>query len=655
MKKMILISLCLPVLICAKEIKSLNDIVVTAQKTEESTFDVPIALSVFDEISIEDKNLKDLEDLTYFVPNLNVINLGFGPYQPVLRGVDAYRQGISKSVGLYIDGAIRYGGIGYESILEDIERIEVLRGPQGTLYGGNSEAGVINVITKKPTNLTEGKISLDIGEDNKRKAYFSAKTPIIEDKLFIGLSGNYYEKDGYIKHRTTNKPVDNRKNFFTRLHVRTTPLDRLEINLISSLYKSDDGGLTRNSINAKNARVYEGDLEEKIDNTYYSYTLNANYQFDNFNLSSTSVYSQDRMKTISDNDYSAKKIFHSYSDTPTKTLTQELKVDGNYQHLKWLAGIFLGKVQKNFSWTSESIIPSRTGDNRQDVQEKHFGIFTHLNYALTDKLNLIGGIRFDKDRSSMKDYTRNFYGKDNFTNISPKFAVEYKINPNLMTYATIAKGYRMGGFFPYAPVNKNSYDSESLINYELGFKSGSPKNTLQLNADIFYIDLKDKQAQNYINERQSYVSNASSAKIFGFELDTSYLLNRNISLFATLGITQAKFKNYSDFKGDYNNNYIPFAPKYNYSLGAKYRGLGGFYASANLRGYGKMYLDNGNKFSKKAYELVDTKIGYEWDNFDLYFYTNNIFDTNYDTIGYSERFVLVNPQREVGIKIAYRF
>lgn len=655
MKKTILISLCVSAIVFAKEAKPLSDVVVTAQKMEENILDIPIALSIFDEISIEDKNLKDLEDLTYFVPNLSVINLGFGPYQPVMRGVDAYRQGMSKSVGLYIDGAIRYGGIGYETILEDVERVEILRGPQGTLYGGNSEAGVINVITKKPTNLTEGKISLDFGENNKRKTYLSLKTPIIEDKLFIGLSGNYYEKDGYIKHHLTNKTVDDRKNYSTKLHLRTTPTDRLELSFIASLYKSDDGGLPRNTIKAKNPRIFEGDLEEKMDNSYYSYILNAKYQFDNFNLSSVSVYAKDRMKTISDNDYSPKKIFHSYSDTPTETMTQELKFDGNYKNIKWLTGLFLGKAQKDFTWTNESIIPNRSGKNRQDVLEKHFGIFAHLNYGLTDRLSLTGGIRFDKDTGSMKDYTRNFYGEKTFTNISPKIAIEYKINPNFMTYATIAKGYRMGGFFPYAPANKNSYDSESLINYELGLKSNSFNNTLQLNADIFYIDMKDKQSQNYINKQQSYISNASSAEIFGLELDAHYLLNRNISLFMALGITQAKFGEHQDFKGNYTNNYIPFAPKYNYSLGGKFRGFGGFYASANLRGYGKMYLDDSNTFSKKAYSLVDTKIGYEWENFDIYLYANNLFDTNHDTFGYSGRFTLVNPTREIGLKFAYRF
>lgn len=654
MKKFTLLTICVCAVL-AKDNVSLKDIVVTAQKTEENIFEVPISISYFDNTSIYDKNIKDLEHLSYFVPNFNVINLGFGPYQPVIRGVDSYRQALSKSVGLYIDGALRFGGVGYENILDDVERVEVLRGPQGTLYGGGSEAGVINVITKKPDNITQGKIGLEIGENNKQRLNLSFSKPLIEDSVFLGISGNYYKKDGYMKDAISGKSTDDRKNYYAKAYLRATPTERLELSLISSVYKTDDGGMSRNSLQAKDIRVYYADLEEKMENSYYSFVFNAKYDFNDIKFSSTSVYVKDKMKNAIDNDLSSKKILHSYTNAPTRTISEEFKVDGKYKNLQYLAGLFIAKAKKDFIWRDDSIMPARSGKNRQDITEKNLGFFTHLNYAFNAKLNLIGGIRFDKDVGLIKDFKRKFSGKENFNNISPKVAIEYKIKPNFMTYATIAKGYRMGGFFPYAPENLNKYKSESLINYELGFKSYTLDNSLWLNADIFYMDFKDKQTQAFINKTQSYIANAPKAKIYGLEIDSNYNFNNNLSFFATFGLVKAKFGKFKDYRGDFSNNKIPFAPAYNYSLGAKFRGFAGFYASSNLRGYGKMYLDESNKFEQKAYALVDAKIGYEWENFDIYLYANNLFDKNYDLKGYAGRYILLNPQREVGLKIAYRF
>lgn len=648
----------------SKETLELGAMTVTAQKTEEKTLDVPIALSIFSESSMEDKNLTDLEDLSYLVPNLYVINMGdFGPYQPSLRGLAAEKGALGTSVGLYIDGAVTHTGLGFSTQLDDIERVEVLRGPQGTLYGSGAEVGAINVITKKPGNETEGKISLEYGEDNKQQFGVTFRTPIVKDKFYIGVTGRYYSKDGFIKSGKDGSIVDDRQNYFGKIYLRATPSERLELSLISSLYQSDDGGLRRNRVSADDPRVFGGDADEEIKNRFESHSFKIAYKFDTFNVSSTTVYSKNELHSFLDVDYSLSKLYHYDITTPIESTSEELKIDGVSGSLKWLLGLFTGKAEKTGGWTAESDIVAYQHVRKQDFSEENQAVFGHLNYVFSDKVSLLGGIRFEESKAGLNDKyiaasgaTTEYSDSTTFSDVSPKLAVEYKPDETLMTYLTIAKGYRMGGYFARAANGyPKDYDSETLWNYELGMKSSLLNNRLFINADVFYMDVTNMQTVNYVALNQAYMANAAKSGIYGFELDANYEMTGNINLFGVLGFTEAKFNEYEDFLGDYQGNSLPFAPKYNYALGGKFRGDTGMYASVKARGYGKMYLDNANEYEKDPYMLVDVKIGYEFNKLDTYLYANNLFDENYDLVGSSGVYTLLNPPREVGVKVAYRF
>lgn len=636
---------------------------VTAQKTEENETEVPISMNIFDDISIDNEGLSDLEDLSYQVANFYLLNVSdFGPYKPTVRGLSSYAAGLGTSVGLYIDGVMTYNGLGFNTQLDDIERVEVLRGPQGTLYGSGSEAGVINVITKKPGNNTEGKISLEYGEENKIQTGVNIRGPIVKDKFFIGITARYYEKEGFIESGLDGSIVDDRKNYFGKIYLRATPSDRLELDLISSLYETDDGGLRRNSISAEDPRVYMGNGAEEIENRYQSHSLNINYAFDAVNLSSATVYSDNEMHSYVDADYSSATIAHYDSTTPIESMSEELKLDGVHGKLKWLIGLFANKAEKTGGWVSDSILPASQQVRSQEITEENLGVFAHLDYSLNDKVSLLGGLRYDRGKSELYDClaagtgTTEFSGSETFDNISPKIAVRYKPVDSLMTYATISKGYRMGGFYAFAATGyPKDYDSETLWNYEVGIKSSFLDNKMSLNADVFYMDVSDLQTVTYIGQYLAYMSNAAESTIYGAELEVDYRVTKNVHLFGAFGYNEAKFDRYEDAKGDYDGNYNPYAPKYNYSLGGNFRGFGGVFASIILKGYGEMYLDNANTYEKDAYALVDAKIGYEHNCFDFYLYADNLFDENYDMIGYGGAFTLMNPGREIGAKLQYRF
>ncbi len=643
----------------AGQVHQLSNVIVTAQKTEETAQDVPIALSVFDDVNLEDKEIVDLKDLIPFVPSLYLLNPGDeGAYAPSMRGLIAPPETMSSSVGLYIDGVPITNAYGFEAILDDVQRVEVLRGPQGTLYGKNSEAGVINIVTKEPSNTPEGKISLAYGEDNKQEAFTAIRIPIIKDTFFVGITGRYYRKNGNMDNTFLDERLNDRKNYFGKIHLKATPTDRLELALTASKLKRDEGAASLSSMMLPDPRKYPANTRSENNVDDETYTFNVRYDFDSFSFSSTSSYNKWTIDTFSDADFSAKPLSDLGRDGKHNTLSEELKFNGEYNNLKWLFGFFASKNEKEVGFDY-----SQTGmKTYNEIESRNLGLFTHLDYAVTDKLNIIGGIRYDRDESEVDDrtfiFSQTFIYEDekNSTDISPKIALEYKWDKRFMTYASIAKGYKSGGFYPYAPQGyPRTYESENLWNYELGLKTALLSNKLVLNADIYYMDITDMQVFTSIDAMRNYISNAASATSYGFEFDANYAIIKNVSIFASFGWNETRFDEFKDVFGDYKDNDNPFAPEYTYSLGGKFRGLSGFYASANLTGYGSMYMDKANTFKNDPYTLVNAKLGYEWDNVDFYLYADNLFDKNYDMMGYYGYYVLINPDREIGLKLVYRF
>lgn len=221
---------------------TLETVTVTAQKQKENIQEVPISMTVFDEISIEDRKIESVKDLAGYTSNLYLEDKAGGYYTPSIRGVtNPIGSAFAQPVSVIVDGILVSGSYGFDETLLDIERIEVLKGPQGTLYGKEAEAGVINVITKKPDNEIRGKIGAEFGSDNKRQYTLNISRPIVEDKFYVGVSAKHYEKDGFIENTLLGGYTNDKENNYGRVHLRYTPCDNLDISLISSRLEYDNG------------------------------------------------------------------------------------------------------------------------------------------------------------------------------------------------------------------------------------------------------------------------------------------------------------------------------------------------------------------------------------------------------------------------------
>lgn len=637
--------------------KTLKPIIVTAQKSEENSQKVPISLSVFDEFSLEDRQINTLDDLDKYVPNLLLFQTGQQGLTPVsMRGISSNVLTFSTPVTLYIDGVPTMNSFGYFDTLYDIERLEVLKGPQGTLYGKNAEAGVINIITKKPDNNLKAKIFTSIGSKNKVEIGSIFSTPIIKDSLFLGLYLNHSQKDGFIKHSLTNKYVNDKKHNFGKINLRFTPTQTLEISLIASTLRFDNGA---HNWSRSQKREVSSNQKSYSKPTTNSYSLSIKYDINNFSkFSSISTYRYHKDRALADADMTSKTIFHINKTNIYNAYTQELKYEYELDRLKFLSGLYLDKTKdKLFTKLITLKDPNALNAKKQRLNGDSIGVFANITYGITQSLSTNFGLRYDKENKNLKVEKTKIHLKNSWENFSPKFGFSYQINSDSMLYTSVAKGYRSGGFNPFAAKFYKTYDDESLISYEIGTKNNFLNDRLKFNLSLYYMHIKNAQIEQMQQSGLVYLTNAATAFSKGFESEINAILTDDLSFYGTFGLNQSKFRKFSENANNYKNNYLPNAPKYNYSAGFTYRHEAGFYSSLGLSGYGKMYFDKANKFSQKPYELVNAKVGYESDSFDIYFYANNLFDKNHDAINayFNGTTSILNETREVGIKFSYRF
>lgn len=636
---------------------NLGDLVVTAQKQSEQAQDVPISLTLFDSFDLEDREIDSIRDISTYTPSLMLFDIGFSTSSPPsIRGLFADALTLESTMGIYVDGIPVTMGVGINDPLLDVERVEVLKGPQGTLYGKNTEAGVLNVITKPLTNETVKKVSLQGGSDNLIEASASIGGALIKDKLYLGFSARHYEKDGYVKNTITGKTVDDRKNDYGKVNLRFTPTDALDIQLVKSILKYDDDAGSLGSTMMPDRQVSSGlDGKNTSQNDLTSMKIHYDISPD-FSIDSVTTHRIFDDEKVQDYDFTPNEILHVFADSQYTKTSQEVRFNAATGKVNWLIGLYGDTFDNDMNEKYTGMMPRTI---LQTIDGNSLGIFTHANYAATSKLNLIAGVRYDDEKKSLKDDILSLDLENDYSEVSPKVAVNYKITSNVMGYATVAKGYRAGGFNPYSvPGYPKTYDEETLISYDLGVKSQLFNKALTLNANIYYMDISDMQVTantSQDNSALTYTSNAAEATSKGAEVEFRAMLFKYICLFGGVGINDTTYDTFKDAVGDYSGNDSKFAPKYSYNCGIAYRDPRGIFAQIDTTGYGKMYLDKANEKPRDAFQLVNAKIGYEGSFYDVYLYGRNIFDEEYDSLGFADLYDTYSPPAEYGARVNLRF
>jgi len=660
-KKMLLLSACCVLLCAAPGLAEdtgtlLEPVTVTAQKREEDVQKVPMSASVISETAIEDASIQSTHDIQNHVPNLFTSHAGSRGYfsRIAIRGVSNTGIG-DPGVALYIDD-IPYSDLYiFNTPLFDIERIEVLKGPQGTLYGKNTEGGAINIITKKPGNQLGGTAGMEVGTFNRRQLHTSVNIPLIKDELNLRIAALAGGRDGYIHNVTTNNEVDEENTKILRGSLAYTPSDKLTIDANASVTKLDDGGFPMTPKDKGKYKAATGtsvddfevgnNFEGKSETTDILSSLKIRYEADNFDMLSVSGLRSDDNDLTLDADFTPTPVYYGENGHDGIAFTQEFRFMSkpSQTDFEWLVGAFYGYENKDVysSYVLESNGFFDKMSARQIAQDGAIFGQSTLRF-LNEALGLTGGLRLDlAHREIDRDDHYTFggalqasgYKEDTlFVNVLPKVAVDYRFTNNVMAYGNFAQGFKAGGY-SYAVDDPKlaKFDPEKSNAFEAGLKTEFPDLGLRANMAVFYNYIEDYQDRVPVSPMVVLQANSGSMTSRGFELESEYRFLDDWSLMANFGYTNAEYGDYHDALNgtNYKGNKVALFPEYEAGLVLQYRTAPGFMGRIELHRRGKTYLERTNTIEQAPYNFANLKLGYETTDWDVYLTAENLTNEEY--------------------------
>ncbi|MBC1270867.1 TonB-dependent receptor, partial (plasmid) [Trichormus variabilis FSR] len=642
------------------------ELIVTAQKRPEDAQDVPLSLTVIPQQEIEDAQIRSFQDIANNTPNFSFLpttagSADFGYYS--VRGLNNFNFLANQdTVGFYIDDVpFDYGGF-LDVGLIDLARVEVLRGPQSTLYGRSSPAGVVNVISRPPSNQPEMQISALYGSYNSRELQLSLSDAIIPDKLAFRLAGAYNARDGVFDNIFLNKPIGERSQLTGRAQILWTPTPEWNISFNAYASDNDNGNPTFSRQNAQNPFQVSQEVDGFNRLSTNTQALKISYNGNGFRATSITSRRFSNQNTLVGDNFPG-DLLQQIIGINSTLWSQEFRLQSpeSADRLRWLLGGYyesrnFNVLDDTFKYTDAGAVafgvPAPGSDRVSAEQNRQtYAIFGQIDYKPIAPLTLFAGWRYETADAEL-DRRRVFVNPDGTVNpptaevrnatlnsdaFIPRFGLQYRFNPNLMAYATIAKGYRPSGFNYRADTeDTRRFQEETTWTYEVGLKSSWLDDRLSANLSIFQSDVDNYQV--LLTDDFGFFRNVTNAnvKVTGLEFELKAKPLQGLDLIAGIGYVDSKFKNYRNpfTNGDFSNNRVPFAPELTYNLAVQYRSPGGIFARAELRGYGITYFDDANQVKQDPYALVNARIGYEGEKYGIYLYANNLFDTRYITSGF---------------------
>src|SRR3984893_7934270 len=644
----------------AKDETGIPEIVVTARKRVETTQSIPESIEAFGSQEIDTAHITKIDDLGNLVSNLNITTRADNTPDVVLRGVGSF--GVVSGVGFYANDVQLFDGQSVRT--DDIERIEVLKGPQGTLYGGSNIGGAIKYITKLPTDDFHAGASVEFGNYLTQTYSGYLCGPLISGVLDGRASFFNSHTDGYLYDPVLNRTVDGgteRGGRLTFLYKSDETTATLYLNYNwnragsgANLYYRPDTP-TDYSLN-----IADGTLPQYL-RGLYSATLKIDHRLgDHLDLTSISSY------------------FHSYSDVtvdvdkgPLPFLTahqafahdvgsEELRLaNSGDSALKWLVGVFAqandpSVFTNTVAFNGDPSNPANFNDPTQfsaqntDVIQRHreYAVFGNVSYDWA-KWTFETGLRADYNNSSLRDPLYNIANEQHGSEILPKFSASYHFDKEVMGYASISRGFQPGDLVEEFDAVGNpfagKYKAETTWNYELGLKS-TFFDRLRFNAAVFYIDYRDRLFQTVAFQANQFVQltqNIGASRSYGGEFDVSARLTRDLLFSTSLGVTKAIWANVPYYDLDLNQptnlsgRTAPYAPDYQGSVSLDWSHhltenlTVGARADATLVGH--QYWDPTDHFQQPAHQLVNLGIRLEGARWSLAGHVANVFNKLYNT------------------------
>ncbi|MEM9215820.1 MAG: TonB-dependent receptor [Cyanobacteria bacterium P01_F01_bin.150] len=661
-------------------------IVVTAEKTPEEVQSVPLSITVFTEEQIEDANIRSLDNIADNTPNFTFFPGGANRTAPFysVRGITNFNLFSRDAVGFFVDD-VPYSYAGFiDQDLIDLERVEVLRGPQNTLYGRSSLGGVVNVTSRRPSDEFEFRGSTSYGSYETFDAQLSVSGPIVEDELGFRLSGRYGTQDGFVENTFLDDDVDGGSDFTGQGQLAWTPSDKLEVLFNASVADYREGAEPF-VIRDANDDPFETEQDFNGFNDLVSNAQSLRIAYDTPDIRVTSITAHRFSSQIGalDQDATTADIEINAPNFASRVFTQEVRVQSPEEsdRLQWIVGGYY--EASNFDNDRAFIrgldtpptdpLPSGRQQEDGETNSRTLATFGQVSYGVTDALTLTAGLRYE-DTDVTTDYAQTFTSTDGLlvlplqefsdleasgSELLPRFVIDYQINPNLLAYGSITRGYRPPGA-SFSPINEDTavFDGETSWNYELGVKSSWLDDRLIVNLSGFINEISDFQFPS-LQDGNLLVDNADT-RVIGSELEIIARPLPGLDLIAGLGLLNSEFRNGNDaFTGaPLEGNRTPFAPSLTYNVAAQYRSDIGILGRLELVGFGNTFFDDLNTVEQDSFALVNARLGYEFDDYGLYVFANNLFDTEYVTQAFNlgtNTIATFGAPRTVGVQMKARF
>lgn len=629
-------------------------VTVTANKQAQPLESVAASVSAFAGEDLEAAGIDSLEGVARMTPGFTFQTMGQSGLQPpVMRGITANIISFSSSTALVVDGVPTLRGQGFDDNLLGIERVEVLRGPQSTLYGRNAETGVVNIVTRKPGNDPYAVVSAEVGSRDKHALRFDASHPLVKDTLYLGVAGEFVEQDGFIDNTFKGRKEDDRERRNGRLALRWTPGEHTDATLRYAERDYRDGGSLWGAINsAQRAEVRSG-TDSFNDSTARTVSLDIAHELaSGVRLRSITANNEYTDRLRQDTDFQPADLLHVARDHHFRTLSQEFRLEGKWGEAQWLAGLYSDRDDHDLSFEQKTPMALTTTNAAQKGNST--ALFTHWTMPLAARWSVTAGARIERNEVRFAMGGGSEQSQES-TRFSPKLALQYQWQPEALIYASVADGFRAGGFNAFAPETYRRYEPEQVRAFEFGAKGSLLNRRLRYGTSVYLMNVSDMQVQQMAMPGQIFITNAASGRSVGAEAELQYLLGAGWQIQAALGLNRTRFREFQDGANNYDGNRNPFAPDINGHLGVRYDASQGWYAQANVSGVGKVYLDAANRYRQSGYGLVNLAAGYTLGHAELSAYVHNAADKKYDAVGFLNGLVTIySPPREVGLRLTYR-
>ncbi|MFC5387816.1 TonB-dependent receptor [Brevundimonas bullata] len=670
---------------------TIDEVIVTAQRREQAAQDVGIALSVLSGESLTQQGVTNVNQLQNATPNLEVEPaFGGGAAQFRLRGVgfQDYASNNSPTVGVYVNEVAYPVPVMTQGLIFDIDRVEVLRGPQGTLYGRNTTGGAISLVTRRPTEDLSAGLTTEWGSQDQFRAEGHVSGPLaatVRGRLAVSTE----QGGAWQRHRDTGESLGDADRSGARALLAWDPSETLSflLDVHGGIDKSENQGLyllsdfktgaIRNpsyvipadkdhsktgwGISPRFAASIGRDPNAKPgrDNSSWGTSLNANLALKGMNLTSITSYETLDRSEYGDWDSSASVEADTFFGSDVDVISQELRLaSDNDSPLTWVAGFYYSKQELNERYYSDfTDLLGTYGQVTYDQSVESWSLFGQAEYAFADKLKAILGLRYEEETRELQGFGAAFGGATalppttvdtRMTPLTGKAALEFKPIDNLLIYGSVSRGAKSGGFTTYNTGDRSGiepFDPEILWAYEVGFKA-DPSRAVQINGAAYYYDYNGQQVLSAVCGANSPVGRFTNAdsKIYGAELEGVFRPVAGLRISQTASYKKGEYTDFIDLDIgkcpgetayiDKSGDDIPF-PAISYSGSISYDWtVSGFAVSAEAN---YSYRDEypswlGAKYDVPDYWLANASVtvGPENANWSVTFWARNLFDQEYD-------------------------